>query len=99
MEPTPSESSDDVLVTGEVQTDSRLVGPGDVFIAMPGEVTDGHRFAADAVAAGAALVIAERELDVAAPVVVVPRGLDALWALARESSRASAPAATSASSR
>ncbi len=74
----------DVLVTGEVQTDSRLVGPGDVFIAMPGEVTDGHRFATAAVAAGAALVIAERELDVAAPVIVVPRGLDALWALARE---------------
>jgi len=74
----------DRLVTGEVQTDSRLVGPGDVFIAMPGEVTDGHRFAADAVAAGASLVIAERALELDAPLVVVPSGLDALWALARE---------------
>src|SRR5690606_26107928 len=74
----------DRLVTGEVQTDSRLVGPGDVFIAMPGEVTDGHRFAADAVAAGASLVIAEPALELDAPLVVVPSGLDALWALARE---------------
>ena len=74
----------DALVTGEVQTDSRLVRAGDLFIAMPGEVTDGHRFAEAAAAAGASLVIAERELELDIPVIVVPRGLDALWALARE---------------
>lgn len=73
-----------VLVTGEVQTDSRLVQPGDVFIAMPGEVTDGHRFAAAAVEAGAILVIAEHDLKLSAPLIVVPSGLDALWALASE---------------
>ena len=72
------------LVTGEVQTDSRRVGDGDVFIAMPGEVTDGHRFAAAAVTAGASLVIAEQPLELDVPVIVVPRGLDALWSLARE---------------
>lgn len=72
------------LVTGAVQTDSRLVGPGDVFFALPGETTDGARFAPAAAAAGAVLVVAERELDVDLPVVVVPDGLAALGELARE---------------
>ncbi|GAA2174974.1 UDP-N-acetylmuramoyl-tripeptide--D-alanyl-D-alanine ligase [Agrococcus versicolor] len=75
-------AGDDVLVRGGVQTDSRLVEPGDVFVAMPGEVTDGHRFVATAVAAGAALVVCERPIDDAVPHVVVPSGLAALQALA-----------------
>ena len=74
----------DVVITGEVHTDSRLVGVGDVFFAMPGTQTDGHLFATAAVDAGAALVVAERELDLAVPVVVVPSSLDALWALAHD---------------
>jgi len=74
----------DTVVTGEAQTDSRLVTPGDLFLAMPGTVTDGHRFAAAAVDAGASLVIAERELELPVPVVVVPSSLTALWDLARE---------------
>ncbi|HWL01152.1 MAG TPA: UDP-N-acetylmuramoyl-tripeptide--D-alanyl-D-alanine ligase [Microbacteriaceae bacterium] len=73
-----------IATTGSVQTDSRLVGPGDVFFALPGETTDGARFAASAVSAGAALVVAERELDLGVPVVVVPDGLAALGELARE---------------
>jgi UDP-N-acetylmuramoyl-tripeptide--D-alanyl-D-alanine ligase len=71
------------LVSGSVQTDSRLVEPGSVFFALPGEVTDGHVFAAAAVEAGAALVVAERPIDVAAPVLLVPDGVAALAALAR----------------
>jgi UDP-N-acetylmuramoyl-tripeptide--D-alanyl-D-alanine ligase len=71
-------------VAGSVETDSRRVGPGSVFVALPGASTDGALFAAGAVAAGAALVIAERPLEVAAPVVVVPDGVEALAALARE---------------
>lgn len=68
----------DAVVTGEAQTDSRLVGAGDVFFALPGERTDGARFAPAAAAAGAALVVAERDLDLDVPVVVVPDGLGAL---------------------
>ncbi len=71
-------------VTGSVQTDSRLVGAGDAFFALPGESTDGHRFAAAAVDAGAVVVVAERPLDLSVPVVVVPDGVVALGALARE---------------
>ncbi len=74
----------DPVVDGSVQTDSRLVAAGSIFFALRGETTDGHLFAADAVAAGAALVVAERVLDVAVPQVIVADGVDALAALARE---------------
>jgi len=52
----------DVLVTGSVETDSRLVGTGSLFVAKPGEVTDGHNFVAQALASGAVAAIVEREL-------------------------------------
>jgi UDP-N-acetylmuramoyl-tripeptide--D-alanyl-D-alanine ligase len=60
------------VVSGSVQTDSRLVEPGSVFFALPGEETDGALFADAAVQAGAALVIAERDLQLGVPVLVVP---------------------------
>jgi len=72
------------VVSGSVETDSRRVEPGSIFVAMPGETTDGHLFASAAVAAGAALVIAERDLDLPVPVIVVPSGVAALADLARE---------------
>jgi UDP-N-acetylmuramoyl-tripeptide--D-alanyl-D-alanine ligase len=71
------------VVSGSVQTDSRLVEPGSVFFALPGEETDGALFADAAVQAGAALVIAERDLQLGVPVLVVPDGVAALAALAR----------------
>ena len=73
----------EAIVSGSVQTDSRLVEPGSVFFALPGSVTDGHRFVSAAVAAGAAVVVAERRVDVAVPVLVVRDGVEALAALAR----------------
>ena len=62
--------------------DSRHVVPGGLFVAVPGVREDGARFAADAVAKGAAAVIAERPLDVGVPVHVVPDARAALAALA-----------------
>jgi UDP-N-acetylmuramoyl-L-alanyl-D-glutamate--2,6-diaminopimelate ligase len=41
--------------------DSRRVGPGDVFLAFPGDVHDGRQYIASAVAAGAAAVVWEPE--------------------------------------
>ncbi|MHA6630137.1 UDP-N-acetylmuramoyl-tripeptide--D-alanyl-D-alanine ligase [Pseudonocardia sichuanensis] len=51
-----------------VEFDSRAVGPGGLFVALPGERVDGHAFVPAAVAAGAAGVLAGREVD--APAVV-----------------------------
>jgi UDP-N-acetylmuramoyl-L-alanyl-D-glutamate--2,6-diaminopimelate ligase len=61
----------DTLVS-DAAADSRSVTPGCLFFCVPGEVTDGHRYAQDAVAAGAAALVVDRLLDVAAPQVVVP---------------------------
>ncbi|TNF57721.1 MAG: UDP-N-acetylmuramoyl-L-alanyl-D-glutamate--2,6-diaminopimelate ligase [Burkholderiales bacterium] len=48
-------------VSGSLQVDSRRVRPGDAFIAWPGAATDGRRFVADVLAAGAAAVLVEQE--------------------------------------
>ncbi|PRZ05579.1 UDP-N-acetylmuramoyl-tripeptide--D-alanyl-D-alanine ligase [Isoptericola sp. CG 20/1183] len=69
-------------VTGPVVVDSRLVEAGALFVAVPGEHVDGHDFAAAAVAAGAALVLATRPVD-GVPCVVVADVQVALGALAR----------------
>ena len=43
----------ETLVTGSVETDSRLVAAGSLFVAKPGEFTDGHLFVGAARDAGA----------------------------------------------
>ena len=63
--------------------DSRQVGPGMIFCCLRGARADGHDFAAAAAGAGAGLIIAERELAVPAPVLVVADPAAALAALAR----------------
>ena len=68
-------------MTGEVVIDSRRAGPGGLFAAVTGERSDGHDFAAAAVAAGAVAVLATR--PVPAPAVLVADVPAALAALAR----------------
>jgi UDP-N-acetylmuramoyl-tripeptide--D-alanyl-D-alanine ligase len=72
----------DALVSGAVHTDSREVSNGDIFVAKPGEETDGHLFAPAAVANGAVLLIVERVLDVDVAQIVVPDAVTALGDLA-----------------
>lgn len=74
----------DTTVSGLVDTDSRLIEPGGVFVAKPGETTDGHLFVGTAVERGAALAIVERELDDDVSQIVVPDAVAALSALARD---------------
>lgn len=70
--------------SGQIVVDSRRAVAGCLFIAMRGENTDGHRFVGAAIEAGARVIIAERELEVSVPVIVVKDSLEALTALARE---------------
>ncbi len=67
--------------------DSRRITPGSIFVALPGERTDGHAFVADALRAGAAGAIVERPIELPddradAPQVVVADALRALQDLA-----------------
>jgi len=55
-----------------VTADSRKVRPGFLFAALPGSKVDGAEFAARAVAAGAAAVIADRDLGLSVPTVATP---------------------------
>jgi UDP-N-acetylmuramoyl-tripeptide--D-alanyl-D-alanine ligase len=71
----------DAVVSGEVVIDSRRAGPGGLFAAVAGERSDGHDFAAAAVAAGATAVLATRPVPV--PSVLVADVPAALAALAR----------------
>ena len=72
-----------------VSTDNRKVRPGDVFFCIRGERFDGHEFAVEAVAGGAAAVVADRKLELAdamvppVPVVMVNDATRALGRLAR----------------
>lgn len=57
-------------ITG-VETDSRKVKTGDLFICLPGHVSDGHDYAQAAVQKGAAAIIAERETGAGVPTLYV----------------------------
>lgn len=74
------------LVLTHADTDSRNMRPQAVFIAKPGEETDGHRFIDQALSAGAELVIAERETSTAEgkphPAVLVEDAVAAMGKLA-----------------
>ncbi len=79
----PGDTSDRV-VAGTVDTDSRLITAGGVFVAKPGADTDGHRFVTAAVAAGAVVAIVERPVAAVVSQIVVPDAVTALADLARE---------------
>ncbi|MGZ4203345.1 MAG: Mur ligase domain-containing protein, partial [Thermoleophilaceae bacterium] len=51
---------------------SESVAPGALFFCVPGFRADGHDFAPDAVARGAAALVCERPLGLGVPEVVVP---------------------------
>ncbi|MDR2619675.1 MAG: UDP-N-acetylmuramoyl-tripeptide--D-alanyl-D-alanine ligase, partial [Propionibacteriaceae bacterium] len=78
-----------MLVGPGVSIDSREVSPGALFAAITGSNNDGHEYVSQAVAAGAAAVLVEREVFselgelVPVPQLLVPDVVNALTALAR----------------
>lgn len=75
---------DGALALAGIGTDSRRLGPGELFVALRGERYDGHAFLPQAAAAGAAAVLAERDVQASGlPGVEVGDSRVALGALAR----------------
>ncbi len=78
-----------------ISIDSRSIAPGEAFFAIAGDNRDGHAFAAAALAAGAGLAVVAADqraaIPAAAPALVVPDVLAALYDLAR-AARARSPA-------
>ncbi|WP_375384558.1 UDP-N-acetylmuramoyl-tripeptide--D-alanyl-D-alanine ligase [uncultured Microbacterium sp.] len=74
----------DTLVSGAVDTDSRLIGSGDIFVAKPGAQSDGHLFVEAAAAAGAAVALVQRPVEASVSQIVVADVIAALADLARE---------------
>jgi len=75
--------SAETVVDGIVDTDSRVMEPGSIFVAKPGAETDGHRFVGSAVQGGAVLAIVEHPVDDEVTQIVVADVIDALADLAR----------------
>lgn len=72
-------------ITG-VSTDSRNIGPGNVFVALRGENFDGHAFVASAFAKGASAAIVDASFNIGGisdkPLLVVENTVQALGRLA-----------------
>jgi UDP-N-acetylmuramoyl-tripeptide--D-alanyl-D-alanine ligase len=76
-------TASEVFEVDGVTFDSREVGPGDLFVAMPGTVHNGHKFVEAAFDAGAAGAIVSQ--PVSGPHVLVDETFAALQALGRAS--------------
>ena len=74
------QGTDEAAVTTLVN-DSRKVDAGSVFVCISGAVSDGHKYAADVAAKGAAAVVVEKDVEVPADVTVI-RVQDTRYALA-----------------
>jgi len=74
--------SPDVMISSGVETDSRRIEPGFLFVAKPGEQTDGHLFVSAAKASGAVAALVQHEVSDNITQIVVPDVVAALGLLA-----------------
>jgi UDP-N-acetylmuramoyl-tripeptide--D-alanyl-D-alanine ligase len=72
-----------IIITGSVETDSRLLTKGSLFVAKPGELTDGHLFVSSAIEKGAVAAIVERQLTEDIAQLIVKDSVVALGLLAK----------------
>lgn len=74
--------SDDLIVQGHCDTDSRNIQTGDLFFAKPGEHDDGHRYLADVSNRAAAAFVMQPRSDLTLPQIKVADTVKALSDLA-----------------
>ena len=80
---------DDIVISGDTDTeisalayDSRKVVPGCLFVAIPGTQVDGHNYIQQALSAGAAAIVGERNVDTQdKPQIIVKESRHALAAM------------------
>lgn len=72
---------EDAMISGVV-IDTRVLQPGNLFVAIRGERVDGHDYGAQALAAGAVAALVERKMDIGLPQVLVNDTQQALGDLA-----------------
>ncbi|HXR29229.1 MAG TPA: UDP-N-acetylmuramoyl-L-alanyl-D-glutamate--2,6-diaminopimelate ligase [Solirubrobacteraceae bacterium] len=77
----PPDEQGSVEIAG-LAYDSRAIAPGGLFFCISGFHSDGHEFAAQAVAGGAAALVVERPLGLGVPELVVPSARVAMAPLA-----------------
>ncbi len=56
---------------GKIRIDSRIIKPGDIFVALTGTKVDGHDFISSAITLGAKCIITERDIDVPDEIIVI----------------------------
>lgn len=72
------------VVVENIQTDSRLVRPGDLFFCISGQRMDGHNFAMQAADKGAAAIVSHKPMtEIKTPVMLVEDTIKALGRLGR----------------
>ena len=71
--------SDLDLKINSIKTDTRLIEPGDVFIALKGKNYDGNDYIEEAISKGAILCITERDY----PNTIKMNGIDALYKIGK----------------
>ena len=74
---------DDTVIGPDVVLDNRAATPGSLFVAIPGSRVDGHSFAPQAVAAGAAAVLGNFVTEAEVPHILVEDTVQGLSWLAR----------------
>ncbi len=72
----------DMINIEHIEMDHRLLKTDSLFVCIKGHTVDGHQFAEAAVENGATVILAEKELDLSVPVVIVPDTARALAHLA-----------------
>src|SRR5690625_5758567 len=68
----------DDMEINRIQMDHRKIQTGDLFVCINGYTVDGHDFAEQAIENGAHIILAEKELDITVPTIIVADTLRSL---------------------